>query len=80
MSDLKLADGREIDIDMNQLTIKEWRSMRNPAQSVEEEFGLVAKLTGWKVEDIEKIKQPDYRLLMVAMVAKSLNPVSDPNS
>ncbi len=80
MADFTLSDGREIDIDLSQLTIKEWRSLRDPAQPDEEEFALISRVTGLKVEDVENIKQPDYQLLISALVARSVNPVSDPNS
>ncbi len=79
MSDFTLSDGREVDIDLGQITIKEWRSLRDPAQPVVEEFALIARVIGWEVEDVEKIKQPDYQLLITALVARSINPVSDPN-
>ena len=80
MSDPKSLDVRDVDIDLSQITIKEWRSLRDPAQPDEEEFALIARVIGWKVEDVENIKQPDYQLLITALVARSVNPVSDPNS
>ncbi len=80
MADFTLSDGREIDIDLGQITIKEWKSLHDPAQPVAEEFELISRVTGWKVEEIEKMKQPDYRRLIVALVARSINPISDPNS
>ncbi len=80
MSDPKSLDVRDVDIDLSQITIKEWRSLRDPAQPDEEEFALIARVIGWKVEDVENIKQPDYRLLIIELVARSINPVSDPNS
>jgi hypothetical protein len=79
MSDFTLSDGREVEIDLWQLTIKEWRSLRNPAQPEEEEFALIARVIGWPVEDVEGLKQPEYELLVREIVKKSLNPVTDPN-
>jgi hypothetical protein len=80
MSDFTLSDGRGIDIDLSQLTIKEWKSLFDPAQPDAEEFALIARVTGWTVEEIESIKQPDYRNLMLALYVRAQNPVSDPNS
>ncbi len=80
MADFTVSDGREIDIDLSKLTIKEWKSLFDPAQPDEDEFALIARVTGWEVKELENIKQPDYRLLMTAIVARSVNPVSDPNS
>ena len=80
MSDFTLSDGRGIDIDLSQLTIKEWKSLFDPAQPDAEEFALIARVIGWEVEELENIKQPDYSNLMKALYARSQNPVSDPNS
>jgi hypothetical protein len=79
MSGFKLSDGREVAIDLGKITIKEWKSLFNPAQPDEDEFALISRITGLSVDDVENMKQPDYRLLMVELVARSLNPVSDPN-
>ncbi len=79
MADPKPLDVRDVDIDLGQISIKEWRSLRDPAQPDKEEFALIARVIGWKAEDIEDIKQPDYQLLINALVARSVNPVSDPN-
>ena len=79
MSDFTLSDGREVDINLYKLNIKEWRSLSNPAQPEEEEFELIARVIGWKVEDLEKVLQPDYELMLTAIVLRSRNPVSDPN-
>jgi hypothetical protein len=79
MSDFTLSDGREVDIDLWQLTIKEWRSLRNPSQPEEEEFALISRIINWSIEDIEEIKQPDYELLLREIIKRSINPVTDPN-
>ncbi len=79
MSDLKSLDVSDVDIDLGQISIKEWRSLRDPAQPDEEEFALIARVIGWKIEDVENIKQPDYQSLITALVARSINPISDPN-
>ena len=80
MPDLVLKDGREIEIDMYQLSIKEWRALLRPEQPDEEEYATLAKLTGLTPEEVEDIKQPDFQLLVQAITKKAANPVSDPNS
>ena len=42
MADPKSLDVRDVDIDLGQISIKEWRSLRDPAQPDEEEFALIA--------------------------------------
>ena len=79
MPDLTLRDGREIEIDLYQITIKEWRSLLDPNQPDEDEYKLLANVTGLKPDDIENMPQPDFRRLVEALREKSLNPVSDPN-
>ena len=80
MSDFTLSDGRELTIDLYQVTIKEWRALLNPAQDDEEEYALLAKIVGWKTEDIANLSHPDFRLLGQKIAEKASNPVSDPNS
>lgn len=79
MPDLVLKDGREIEIDLYQLSIKEWRALLRPEQPDEDEYASLAKITGLTVEEVEEIKQPDYRLLIQKVIEKAANPVSDPN-
>ncbi len=79
MSDYTLSDGRAITPDLGQVSIKEWKSLFNPAQPDEDEFALIARITGLSVEDVENLKQPEYVLLFKELYARSLNPVSDPN-
>ena len=77
--DLVLKDGREIEIDMYQLSIGEWRALLRPEQPDEDEYATIAKLTGLTAKEVEEIKQPDYSLLIKAVITKAANPVSDPN-
>ena len=79
MPDLVLKDGREIEIDMYQLSIGEWRALLRPEQEDEDEYKTIGKLTGLTAEEVEEIKQPDYQLLIRAVIKKAANPVSDPN-
>ena len=79
MPDLVLKDGREIEIDLYQLSIGEWRALLRPDQEDEDEYKTLAKLTGLTAEEVVEIKQPDYKLLIQAVIKKAANPVSDPN-
>ena len=79
MPDLVLKDGREIEIDLYQLSIGEWRALLRPEQSDEDEYATLAKLTGLTAQEVLEIKQPDYALLIRAVIKKAANPVSDPN-
>ena len=80
MPDLVLKDGREIEIDLYQLSIKEWRALLNPEQSDEDEYATLAKVSGLEAKDIEDLPYPEFRALVQAITKKAANPISDPNS
>jgi hypothetical protein len=80
MSDLTLSDGRELDIDMNKITIKEWRALLNPEQKENEEYRILGKVVGLSGKDIEKLGQEDFRWLGTKVAEKASRPLTDPNS
>ena len=80
MSDLKLSDGREFDIDLNKLSIVEWRELLDPEQPHEEEYASLAKVIGEKPETVAGLGYLDFKLLGNKVAEKASNPVSDPNS
>ena len=79
MPDLVLKDGREIEIDMHQISIGEWRALLKPEQPDDEEYATLAKISGMTAEEIENIPQPEYSSFIQAVIKKAANPVSDPN-
>ena len=79
MSDLKLSDGREVDIDLYQLSMKEFRDwFFNPEVEDDVSDSYIKKVTG--IENGSELAQPDYKLLINKVFEKSQRPVSDPNS
>jgi hypothetical protein len=80
MSDLKLSDGRELDIDLYKITIKEWRALLNPEQDEAEEYRILGKVVGLKAADIEKLPYMDFRRLGNKVAEKASAPLADPNS
>lgn len=80
MPDFKLSDGREVTIDLYNITIKEWRSLLNPDQKQDDEYALLAKIIGWKPKDVADLPYPDFRVLGQKIAEKASNPLSDPNS
>ena len=79
MSDLKLSDGREVDIDLYQISMKEFRDWFFNAQ-VEDKVAdsYMLKVTG--INDASDLPQPDYKFLLSKVFAKSQEPILDPNS
>ena len=79
MSDLKLSDGREVDIDLYQVSMKEFRDwFFNPQVEDEVADSYMYKVTG--INDASDLPQPDYKLLLNTVYVKSQEPVIDPNS
>jgi hypothetical protein len=79
MSDLKLSDGREVTIDLHQITMREFRDwFFNPQVEDESSDAYMGKVTG--LEDCGDINPVDYRAILNKTFAKYQNPISDPNS
>ena len=79
MSDLKLSDGREVKVDLYQITMKEYRDwFFNPEVEDEVADGYIEKATG--IKDASELPQPDYRIIVNKVFELSRLPVSDPNS
>jgi hypothetical protein len=80
MSDLKLSDGRELDVDMNLVNIKEWRALLDPEQKDEEEYRILGKVVGLSGKDVGNLGQEDFRRLGQKVAEMASRPLSDPNS
>ena len=79
MSDLKLSDGREVDIDLYQISMKEFRDWFFNAQVKDKIADIyMEKVTG--IKDASDLPQPDYKLLLSKVFTKSQTPIPDPNS
>ena len=79
MPDLVLKDGREIEINLYEVSIGEWRALLDPKQPDEEEYATLAKVSGLTSDDVEGLPYPEFRALVQAITQKAANPVSDPN-
>ena len=73
-SDVVLSDGREVTIDLNAISISEFRSMLKAEQSNEDEYRTLEKLTG--LQGISELGLQDYRKLISAFFAKVKEPVN----
>lgn len=75
---LTLFSGKEITIDLMKTSNKEWRLITNPKTTEEEEFAILSKATGLKVEDVGNLPQPDYRLIVDAFLRLAVQPLTNP--
>lgn len=77
--DVILHDGREVIIDLYQITIAEYRSLFDPKQPDIEGDAILAKCCGMTVEEVANLPQPDYRALSKIFFQKAREPLADPN-
>jgi len=78
MSDLTLADGREIDINLEAITVREYRELFSPKQSSEEETAILAKVSGMTPDEVESLSMLDYKRLLRELLAVARQPLVDP--
>lgn len=75
---VKLFSGREVVIDLMKVKTKDWKVITKGAVSDEEEYKILAKVTGLKPEEFEDMLQPDYRLLIEHFVILGTQPLKNP--
>lgn len=75
----KMGDGHEVEFDLSKLTIKEYRALFDPSQPHAEEYATLAKVTGLKAEDIEKLPLLEWRKFYKAFLEACSQPLDDPN-
>ena len=82
MSDKKpdciLSDGTQVYIDLNEITIQEWRDIWHPFSSEAAGDASIAKITGMKPESVKKLKALDYKRITDTSAKKFREPLADP--
>lgn len=78
MADITLSDGKEINFDLDKITIKEYRGLFETSQD-EEDYSTIAKASGLKPEEIAGLSYNDWRRLTRAFFKKASEPLEDPN-
>jgi predicted sugar kinase len=74
MGEITLKDGREIKIDVADMTVDEWRKFAGPGGTTKEEDNFIAKYTDLKLEEIGKLRHRDFVKLIAAIVKASREP------
>jgi hypothetical protein len=75
---IKLGD-LEVTIDLNKITIKEFRSLFDKEQSDDEGDKILAKACGLNAEQVSNLPYPDYRRLSKAFFEAVKEPEKDPS-
>ncbi len=68
------------EIDLNRITIREYRSLFDKEQKQEDEDAVIAKACGITVDELLGLSQPEYRKCIKAFFDKAREPLTDPNS
>ena len=79
MSDITLSDGREIDFDFSDLTISEFRSIRDPYEPDYKSDELLARVSGLTVEEVENMKFLEFRRFIKRFYQVAYLPDPDKN-
>lgn len=80
MVDVTLSDGREVEFDLYKISMAEYRALLEVGQPPEEGDEMVARIIGWKADEVASLPYPDYRKLIRAFFRKASSPLDDPNS
>lgn len=79
-ADVTLSDGRELTIDLNRVTISEYRALFKTDQPDEEEYAILAKVCGVETAEIAALGYIDWKRTWQAFFKKAQEPLADPNS
>lgn len=79
MASIKLSDGREIKVDLNKISVSEFRATLKADQPDEEEYATLGKAAGLSASDVGKLGYDDYRRLAQAFYDAARQPLADPN-
>jgi hypothetical protein len=80
MADITLSDGRQVVIDLNRVSMREFRALLDKDQKMEEGDATLAKAVGMAPEELLGLGHTDYRLLVAAFFKAAREPLADPNS
>lgn len=73
--DVILSGGRELTVDLNRMTIREWRELFDPATPEEASDAAIARVCGLTEAEIAGLGQVDYRRIIAAVIRKGREPV-----
>ena len=73
-----LFSGREVVVDISKVSTKDWKAITRPGLTDEEEAAILEKATGISPDDLMKMTQPDYRLVVDLFFKAGTQPLSNP--
>ena len=77
---VKLSDGREVEVDLYKVTYAEVVEMTDPATPMDRMHALMGQVVGMKGEELAALPYPDYRRVDRAVFRLLKDPLgADPN-
>lgn len=76
---MEISNGQVVELDLNRVTVREYRAMFDASQPQAEEDATLAKAYGMTVEQITELSLVDYKRLAREFFDAARNPLADPN-
>ena len=73
-----LFSGQKVVLDMMKVSTAEWKQAIKTGTKDEEEFTILSKASGLSTEELGKMFQPDYRMLIDAFIRLGTQPLTNP--
>jgi hypothetical protein len=70
----------KFEIDLSQISIKEYRLLFDTTHTPEQDDELYARCLGLSVEELQALPLPEYRRAIREFFDKTREPLADPNS
>lgn len=77
---ITLADGRNITIDLNKITLREWKNLFDPKQPDEDEDITFAKVAGMELAEFQSLGFADARTITSGVVKFAVEFTRDLNT
>ena len=74
---MKLNDGREVKVNLNNITILEWRLMWKPDTEDKVSDEIFARCVGMTIDEIEGVSMRDFQRIAKAIRDAAANPDDD---
>lgn len=78
MFEVTLSTGKVLQVDLSQVTIREYRALFDPEQSRENEDVVIARALCITVDELLDLSQPDYRHAIKGFFDAARAPLDDP--
>ena len=75
-ADLVLSDGKQVIFDLKKMSRQEYRDLKNPAYTDEQDDAMISRVTGIDTEILLDMNMEDYRRLVWQLIRKVQQPTN----